>query len=81
VRTPRRNSLRDYLTARGIGTEIYYPEPLHLQPCFADLGYRAGSMPIAEQACTEVLALPIAPTLTDDEQAFVVQSVADFFAS
>lgn len=81
VRTPRRNALRNYLTARGIGTEVYYPEPLHLQPCFADLGYRAGSMPIAEQACTEVLALPIAPTLTDDEQAFVVQTVADFFAS
>lgn len=81
VRTPRRNALRDYLTARSIGTEIYYPEPLHLQPCFADLGYRAGSMPIAERACAEVLALPIAPTLTEDEQAFVVQSVADFFAS
>lgn len=81
VRTPRRNALRDYLTARGIGTEIYYPEPLHLQPCFAELGYRAGSMPIAERACTEVLALPIAPTLTDDEQAFVVESVATFFAS
>ena len=81
VRTPRRNALRDYLTARGIGSEIYYPEPLHLQPCFADLGYRAGSLPIAERACTEVLALPIAPTLTEDEQAFDVQAVADFFAS
>ena len=81
VRTPRRKALRDHLTARGIGTEIYYPEPLHLQPCFAELGYRVGSMPITERACTEVLALPIAPTLTDDEQAFVVESVAAFFAS
>ncbi|MBP9089080.1 MAG: DegT/DnrJ/EryC1/StrS family aminotransferase [Kofleriaceae bacterium] len=81
VRTPRRDALRDYLTARGIGTEIYYPEPLHLQPCFVDLGYRPGSMPIAERACTEVLALPIAPTLTEDEQAFVVATVAAFFAS
>ncbi len=80
VRTPRRNALRDYLTGRGIGSEIYYPEPLHLQPCFADLGYRAGSLPIAERACTDVLALPIAPTLTEDEQTFVVQSIADFFA-
>jgi dTDP-4-amino-4,6-dideoxygalactose transaminase len=80
IRTPRRDALRDYLSSRGIGTEVYYPEPLHVQPCFAHLGYRLGSLPIAERACKEVLALPIAPTTTSDEQAYVVESVADFFA-
>nr|HPH66590.1 DegT/DnrJ/EryC1/StrS family aminotransferase [Kofleriaceae bacterium] len=80
VRTPRRDALRAYLQAHGVGTEVYYPEPLHLQPCFADLGYQPGSLPVAERACTEVLALPIAPTLTDDEQAYVVETIGAFFA-
>ena len=80
VRTPRRDALRAYLQAHGVGTEVYYPEPLHLQPCFADFGYQPGSLPVAERACTEVLALPIAPTLTDDEQAYVVETIGAFFA-
>jgi dTDP-4-amino-4,6-dideoxygalactose transaminase len=58
---------------------VYYPEPLHLQPCFADLGYRAGAFPIAERACREVLSLPIAPTLAADAQAFVVDQIAAFY--
>ena len=79
IRAPRRDALRAHLTAGGIGTEIYYPEPLHLQPCFAELGYRAGSLPIAERACGEVLALPIQPTLTAASQALVVDRIASFY--
>ena len=79
VRAYRRDELREFLTARKIGTEIYYPIPLHLQPCFAYLGYREGDFPEAERAAEEVLALPMFPELTEDEQRCVVQSVADFY--
>jgi dTDP-4-amino-4,6-dideoxygalactose transaminase len=80
IRVPRRDALRAHLAASNIGTEIYYPEPLHLQPAFADLGYRVGSMPNAERACHEVLALPIRPGLSIDDQALVVERIAAFFA-
>jgi dTDP-4-amino-4,6-dideoxygalactose transaminase len=80
IRAPRRDALRTWLAAAGIGTEVYYPEPLHLQPCFADLGYRVGAFPIAERACREVLALPIYPSLAADGQAFVVDRIAAFYA-
>jgi dTDP-4-amino-4,6-dideoxygalactose transaminase len=80
IRAPRRDALRAYLAGAGVGTEIYYPEPLHLQPCFAELGYRAGAFPIAERACQEVLALPIHPMLAPDAQAFVVDRIAGFYA-
>jgi dTDP-4-amino-4,6-dideoxygalactose transaminase len=63
VRAVDRDRLRAHLTAAGIGTEIYYPSPLHLQPALADLGYRAGACPRAEAACREVVALPLYPTL------------------
>jgi dTDP-4-amino-4,6-dideoxygalactose transaminase len=79
IRAPRRDALRAYLAAAGVGTEIYYPEPLHLQPCFAALGYRAGAFPIAERACQDVLALPIHPMLVPDAQAFVVDRIAAFY--
>ncbi len=79
VRAYRRDELREFLTARNVGTEIYYPIPLHLQPCFVYLGYREGDFPEAERAAKEVLALPIFPELTEEEQRWVVTSIADFY--
>ncbi|MGA8216125.1 MAG: DegT/DnrJ/EryC1/StrS family aminotransferase [Candidatus Sulfotelmatobacter sp.] len=79
VRAYRREELREFLNARKIGTEIYYPIPLHLQPCFVYLGYREGDFPEAERAAKEVLALPMFPELTEEEQRWVVKSIADFY--
>jgi dTDP-4-amino-4,6-dideoxygalactose transaminase len=79
IRAHRRDDLRTFLTERKIGTEVYYPIPLHLQPCFVYLGYREGDFPEAERAAKEVLALPMFPELTEDEQRWVVQSIADFY--
>ncbi len=80
VRAPRRDSLRAHLTKANIGTEIYYPEPLHLQPCFAELGYRRGEFPHSERAAAEVLALPIYPELTEAQQQYVVDQTVAFYA-
>jgi dTDP-4-amino-4,6-dideoxygalactose transaminase len=79
VRAFRREELREFLTARKIGTEVYYPIPLHQQPCFVYLGYREGDFPEAERAAKEVLALPMFPELTEEEQRWVVKSIADFY--
>jgi dTDP-4-amino-4,6-dideoxygalactose transaminase/predicted metal-dependent hydrolase len=80
IRAWRRDELRQFLSARGIGTRIYYPVPLHLQPAFSYLGYSAGDLPKAERAAAEVLALPMFPELTQDEQRRVVAAVAEFYS-
>jgi dTDP-4-amino-4,6-dideoxygalactose transaminase len=73
-----RDGLQAYLKDRGIGTEVYYPIPLHLQKCFADLGYREGDCPIAEQAAARTLALPIFPELSDAQLQYVAGCVREF---
>nr|WP_035351298.1 DegT/DnrJ/EryC1/StrS family aminotransferase [Edaphobacter aggregans] len=80
IRAPRRDAMRQYLTERQIGNEIYYPLPLHLQASLKGLGYKPGDFPISELAAEEVLALPIYPELRDDEQQIVVDAIRSFFA-
>jgi dTDP-4-amino-4,6-dideoxygalactose transaminase len=80
IRVRDRDKLRAFLTERGVGSEIYYPIPLHLQKCFGYLGYAPGDLPEAEQAALDVLALPIFSELEEDEQRHVVESIAEFYS-
>ena len=79
IRARNRDGLKEFLDKRGIGCGIYYPVPVHLQPCYAGLGLKEGSLPEAEKASREVLALPIFPELNRDQQEAVVEAVADFY--
>ncbi len=80
IRTPRRDALRSHLTRRGIDSSVYYPRPMHLQPCFASWGYTQGQFPEAERASRETLALPLYPELTATSIERVAGEVASFLA-
>lgn len=79
VVTSQRDELAAYLAEAGIGTTVYYPHPLHLVPCFADLGYKKGDLPVGERLCSEVLALPIFPELEERERSDVIEKIGAFF--
>lgn len=80
IRVRDRDKLRDFLKQRSVGTEIYYPVPLHLQKCLAYLGYAPGDLPEAERAAADVLALPMFPELELEEQRYVVETIAEFYS-
>ncbi len=79
IRAERRDELKQHLTAKGIGCAVYYPKPLHLQPCFADLGYEVGNFPQAEDAARQVLSLPVYPELRVEQLETVIDSVREFY--
>jgi len=79
IRVDRRNELKEYLGEKSIGTEIYYPVPLHMQECFAYLGHKKGDFPNSETAANETLALPIYPELTDEQAEYVVDCINEFY--
>ncbi|HEX6371485.1 MAG TPA: DegT/DnrJ/EryC1/StrS family aminotransferase [Longimicrobium sp.] len=80
LRVRDRDGLREHLQSRGIGCAVYYPVPLHLQPCFAYLGYAAGDFPESERAAGEVLSIPVYPELAADERERVAEAIEGFFA-
>lgn len=81
IRTGRRDDLRSFLSTRGIDSAIHYPTPIHLQPAFAHLDYRQGSLPRTEAACAEILSLPLHPCITEAEITEVCSAVREFFAA
>jgi dTDP-4-amino-4,6-dideoxygalactose transaminase len=80
IRVPQRDALQTYLKDNGIGTEVYYPVPMHLQECFAYLGWTAGAFPESERAAKETLALPVYPEVTETQSSYVVDRISQFYA-
>lgn len=80
LRVQKRDALREFLRSRGVGSEVYYPVPLHLQECFRNLGGKPGDCPESEKAAAETLALPVYPELTDEQAVYVVDCIAEFVA-
>ncbi len=80
VRAQKRDELRACLKDKGVGTEIYYPIPLHLQECYRGLGYKKGDFPVSDRAAEEVMSLPIYAELTEDQQAYVVRMIGEFYS-
>jgi dTDP-4-amino-4,6-dideoxygalactose transaminase len=78
IRVERRDALQQFLSERKIGSTVYYPYPLHLQPLYASLGHKPGNFPHAERAAQEVLSLPMYPELRAEQIARVVEAIADF---
>ncbi len=79
ITTPKRDELRNYLAEKGIETAVYYPLALHLQPVFAQLGYKGGSLPVSESLTRRALSLPVFPELTEQEQSYTIKKVREFF--
>lgn len=79
IQTDKRDALKQFLSDHGIGSAIYYPLPLPLQPCFAELGYKAGDFPNAEKCAARCLALPVYPEMTQEQQEYVADSIRTFF--
>lgn len=79
IRARDRDRLRDWLSERGVGSEIYYPLPLHLQACFKDLGHKSGDFPESERAAKEALAIPVYPELDQKAQIYIVETIASFY--
>jgi dTDP-4-amino-4,6-dideoxygalactose transaminase len=80
IRCQDRNRLQANLKAAGVGTEVYYPLPLHLQKCFSDLGYKAGDFPVSERLAEEVLALPVSPEVSAEDIQYVCETIWAFYA-
>ncbi len=81
IRAQRRDELKNFLKEQGIGTEIYYPIPMHVQDCYRSLGHKKGDFPVSEQAAAEALSLPIFAELTDEQLVYVVATIKDFYGS
>jgi dTDP-4-amino-4,6-dideoxygalactose transaminase len=80
IRTKKRNELQAHLKSAAIGSEIYYPLPLHLQECFKELGYRRGDLPVSEEAVESVLSIPIYPELTAEQKEYIIATIVSFYA-
>lgn len=80
IRAKDRDGLQKHLKDAGIGNEVYYPVPLHIQECFADLGYKQGDCPVSEEAAKETVAIPIYPELTTDQKQYVVDTIKKFYS-